>query len=67
MKWIVVTMAAFPFGGYAQWERLGTDRPDRTEATMTVPMGSLQLETGAVLFPHPEGNADLGVPQMLLR
>ena len=67
MKWLLLTVAAMPFSLHAQWERLGTDRPDQTEATMTVPTGSLQVEAGAVLFPHSFGRTDLSAPQVLIR
>lgn len=67
MKCLVLFLVFVPLGTFAQGERLGTDRPDQTEATMTVPMGSLQVETGVVLFPHTDGRPDHSAPQVLVR
>lgn len=67
MNWLLLPVAAMPLGTCAQWERLGTARPDQSEATMTVPAESVQVGSGAVVFPAPGGGAGLSALPMLLR
>lgn len=67
MRWPLPFLLLLPFHALAQWEPIGTDRPDQTESTETVPMGSFQLKSGFTAEPVTGAPADLTLPQLLLR
>lgn len=66
-KWLLPFLLCIPMAVHAQWEPIGTDRPDQTESTETIPKGNAQLETGFAVMPNADGAADLSLPQVLLR
>lgn len=51
---ILFALFLFPVNFFAQ--ELVTDRPDQTESAVTVPLGSLQIETGFLYENSKEGN-----------
>lgn len=67
MKWMWSIMILIPMRAIAQWEPIGTDRPDRTEAAMTIPVGDLQVESGFQLMPRRTFPTELALPQILIR
>jgi hypothetical protein len=66
MRWMLLCALAFPWPALAQEGRLPTDRPDRTESALVIPVGSFQMESGFTAVPG-DGSTDLDLPQVLLR
>lgn len=66
MRWTVPFLLLLSAPALAQEGRLPTDRPDRTESALVIPVGSFQVESGFTAMPG-DGRTDLDLPQVLLR
>lgn len=70
LRLFIAICILFLFVQYAFGQELVTDRPDQTESSVTVPKGSLQIESGFLLGYSEENRfstRDLLLPTTLFR